>query len=373
MKSKRNQQIIPSVRPKQKPDLEYLVQVANQARITFPEDQPSLASIRRSLANDHASRYYQRIFDSLEPAGGSRIDTYWSRETLILIADRFYGNRKIPKSFQPYNPDFVAKHFDLRGLEFGNWTSQEDRLNYLVAAAISLADMAKIIGFTPSQIGFKGKLTLGIGSRGRGGKALAFFQPGYFAINLTRYRKEAKKGDHYQAMLNTGGAGSLSHEWAHALDYFLGRNDSSDPFNYITGNDDRTRLHPLSQIPDSFTPLKKEAEQLFRVLLWDDKKGELNTWGKDLSRIRDLYADYWARRVEIFARFFESWLAWQLSKRRIKNTFLTKEKYQLSFKDIDPKTKKPTNKGLAIYPPPALIKKADPHIRNILKMAKKMI
>ena len=222
--------IKPAVK-KQPLDFQYLMSVAQKARETRPADAPTREQIRKELSDEFAVQYFGRIYDSDDPADGSRLDQYWQKKAMILIAKRFYGKigrRKLPSSLEPYNPNSVAKHFGLRGIEFGNWLNQEDRLNYLVASCVGLLDLQSITGLKIKQIGFNGKLTLGLGSRGKGGRALAFFQPFYFAINLTRYNKDIKKGDHYSLMASSGGAGSLAHEWAHAFDYYLGRKDRSN-------------------------------------------------------------------------------------------------------------------------------------------------
>ena len=68
-----------------------------------------------------------------------------------------------------------------------------------------LSDLANILGVPTTYIGLNNTLTLGLGSRGRGGRnpALAHYEPDTKLINLTRGK----------------GAGTLAHEWFHALDH----------------------------------------------------------------------------------------------------------------------------------------------------------
>lgn len=108
--------------------------------------------------------------------------------------------------------DIVAQdlmdHFGFRAIEFGNWLPQDERQTVLNMAFDSLCDLADALGLPPRGISFDGELAVAFGSRGRGGKhaALAHYEPGREVINLTRMK----------------GAGTLAHEWFHALDWHLG-------------------------------------------------------------------------------------------------------------------------------------------------------
>jgi hypothetical protein len=102
----------------------------------------------------------------------------------------------------------LMDHFGFRALEFGNWLDQGERQAVLNMAFDSLCDLAAALDIPPKGISLGGKLAVAFGSRGRGGKnaALAHFEPGRFVINLTRMK----------------GAGTLAHEWFHALDCSFG-------------------------------------------------------------------------------------------------------------------------------------------------------
>jgi len=123
-------------------------------------------------------------------------------------------------------PEGFVQTFGFRGVEFGNWVSQgkggKERQGMLNQAYDALMDLAEIIGQPPKALSLGGKLGLGFGSRGSG-KASAHFEPNTVVINLTK----------------TKGAGTLAHEWFHALDNYFRRQrgqfegkDRED--NYIT-------------------------------------------------------------------------------------------------------------------------------------------
>ncbi len=116
--------------------------------------------------------------------------------------DRRDGN-VTPKMFQDT--------FGFRGGEFGNWNMGGDGQAALNHAYDALLDLAEFIDVDPKALSLDGDLAIAFGARGTGGKesVAAHFEPDYGVINLTKIK----------------GAGSLAHEWFHALDYYLGRGD----------------------------------------------------------------------------------------------------------------------------------------------------
>lgn len=102
--------------------------------------------------------------------------------------------------------DDYLKSFGFRGGEFGNWVNQEERQISLNYGFDALHDLADALNIDPQDISLNGKLAIAFGARGQG-SALAHFEPEREVINLTKMK----------------GAGSLAHEWGHALDFILGK------------------------------------------------------------------------------------------------------------------------------------------------------
>lgn len=106
-------------------------------------------------------------------------------------------------------PEELLKTFEFRGGEFGNWTNQNERQQYLNWTYDSLLDLAKVMNLPVKAMSFGGyddmKLAIAFGARGSG-SALAHYEPARVVINLTKMK----------------GAGSLAHEMGHAFDDFLG-------------------------------------------------------------------------------------------------------------------------------------------------------
>lgn len=100
----------------------------------------------------------------------------------------------------------LCDRFGLRGIEYGNWVSQNERQDMLNMAYDSMYDLSLAMGVPESFIGFHGQLALALGARGRGGNTAAHYEPARKVVNMTK----------------TAGAGAFAHEWAHALDHHLG-------------------------------------------------------------------------------------------------------------------------------------------------------
>lgn len=145
-------------------------------------------------------------------------------------------------------PDMLIETFGFKGVEFGEWLPQDERqkvLNEAFAACRALADVTKL---DDSMISLNGELSIAFGSRGKG-RAAAHFEPDLFVFNLTRMN----------------GAGSMAHEWAHALDYWLSGKKVS-LFESVNGliKDDVT----IASIESSWESIKEKSTQFEDVAVY---------------------------------------------------------------------------------------------------------
>lgn len=108
--------------------------------------------------------------------------------------------------------DFVSD-LGFRGVEFGNWSAQDERQRILNMAYDGLMDLAEIMGVPPKAMSLNGTLGMAFGARG-GGRFAAHYEPGKLVINMTKIR----------------GGGSMAHEWAHAMDHYFGELDKQDAY-----------------------------------------------------------------------------------------------------------------------------------------------
>jgi hypothetical protein len=112
------------------------------------------------------------------------------------------------------NSEDFKTDFGFRGVEFGNYVAGDERQKTVNLAYDALHDLARIFDVPPKALSLNGTLGVGFGSRGRGGKVAAHYEPHLMVINMTK----------------VSGAGALAHEWAHALDHYLGETDSANAY-----------------------------------------------------------------------------------------------------------------------------------------------
>lgn len=130
--------------------------------------------------------------------------------------------------------------FGFRGGEFGNWMNQNDRKASLNMGYEALKDLAAVLNVDDKDIAFQGTLAIAFGARGSG-NASAHYEPLRKVINLTKMH----------------GAGSLAHEWWHALDDYLGTRMGADGML-----SERTRLYvPFKKLVDTMKYKPETPEQ----------------------------------------------------------------------------------------------------------------
>ena len=177
------------------------------------------------------------------------------------------------------------EQFGFRGVQFGNWTNQKDRQAALNNAFDSFMDLAKILGISPKAVSLNGELGIAFGARGGGG-AKAHYEREEVVINLTK----------------TMGAGSLAHEWWHALDNYFARR----------GN---VKLGMVTE--GKGIAMRGELRKAYDKLVSDTENSDYN------RRSRDAGASYWGTRREETARMFVMWVFDEISKKGERNSFLT--------------------------------------------------
>lgn len=128
------------------------------------------------------------------------------RETPLADAEIQRAGSERRLAGQDVTADQLRETFGLRGVNFGKYVPQGERQSHLNRAFDAMHDLAEVLGVPPRAMSLNGMLGLAFGAQGNGGKAAAHFVPGVNEINLTR----------------SAGAGSLAHEWAHALDHYFG-------------------------------------------------------------------------------------------------------------------------------------------------------
>lgn len=182
------------------------------------------------------------------------------------------------------SPQTFLDTFGFRGVQFGNYVEGARRQADLNRAHDALMDLAEVLGCAPGALSLGGTLGLAFGARGRGGKgaAAAHYEPDQVVINLTK----------------TNGAGSLAHEWFHALDNRLARAAGARTAQYAT-------------------ELDGPGAGLIGRLTTGTRIGERSA---QLDRVRS--SPYYATRAEMAARGFEAFVISELARRGVVNDYL---------------------------------------------------
>ena len=195
---------------------------------------------------------------------------------------------------QNITPQEFNEVFGFRGVEFGNWVEQGRRQSDLNEAYDALMDLSKALALPPAALSLNGELGLAFGARGRGGvdPAKAHYEAGHVVINLTKEK----------------GAGSLAHEWWHALDNYLVRtNKPESPLGFVSENPRAVDLRNALQ--ESFVQVMEQIQH-----------SNLPARSAKMDEFRS--SAYWATPIEMSARCFEGYVGEKLSGLGIRNDYL---------------------------------------------------
>ena len=249
----------------------------------------------------------------------SRLENYWKDRGFDDFYSQFRGGIKLPRTHHDTNSlDEIVKYYKLKAIGFGNWVTQEDRFNYVQALKIAFFDLNRILAFPGNNIGLNA-LSISFGARGKG-KALAHYEPWSSIVNITRYHNEG--GDKKTLWAETGGAGSLAHEYGHFLDYTFAVLLRNGKTSSLTCGRSTRMMVTDSENPGTLHSVMNELINSLNV-----QKGKVTPFRERLNRVTGA-GDYFVRRNEIFARVFEQYIFLKLQRAGVKNHFLHDTKYQ---------------------------------------------
>lgn len=191
-------------------------------------------------------------------------------------------------------PEQFSDTFGFRGVQFGNYVEQGRRQQDLNEAYDALMDMAGVLGIPAKSLSLNGELGLAFGARGKGGKqaAKAHYEPDQIVINLTK----------------KNGAGSLAHEWWHALDNYFGR-ERGGKSNEMYASDNRAHA-----------TVRPEMAKAYRDIASAVSRTKLKFRSDKLDRMRT--KPYWGTGIEMTARSFESYVIEKLRDSELSNDYL---------------------------------------------------
>lgn len=281
----------------------------------------------------------------------------------------------------------VINRYKLNNVDFGNWTSQTQKYNFILALFVALYDLEKVLKFKNDNIGQK-VLSIGYGSRGVKGAYAHYDSYGEY-INLSRERRADKVGINDKDQLRElySGFGSLAHEYGHFLDYYFG-NKAGGRTMAITGG--RSHLIPIDLkssavkfdptdiiaqfdiniVQNSNSKIRLLMYQIFIGLFVNRKKSYRPTdfYRRIYTYSKNVQSRYWIQYNEIWARTFEVYIVYKLKKINIVNKVLVSEGRGKYAKDTDLKRRRNP-----VYPTFSEIKEVVPYIDELMIQFNKLI
>lgn len=224
----------------------------------------------------------------MNPVGGRR-DTAWNGK-----GGKMNVRRSLSHATDQHSSVDLLKlqdKYNLKGFEFGNYTSNDDRHDFAIATETSLKDLMSVLG--TRNIGVDRLVGIAFGARGMGGMVAAHYEPGYNMINLTKPH----------------GVGALAHEYGHALDFNLGR--------YVDQHKFYSALSGGSSVARTL-----ESNTGGQLRYWTNKIVDAVKATDSFKRL-DKKGSYWRERTEVFARTFEQYVCYVLKTKWLRNEFLT--------------------------------------------------
>ena len=273
----------------------------------------------------------KEAFDFIKNNNSKLVESWESHKARVNVTKADIRNKvNKPRTGEDYRngknataEDF-QNTFGIKRGTFGKWVKQgKERQDMLNGTYDALMDLANITGVPPRALSLEGKLGFAFGANGRG-KAMAHYEPGEVVINLTK----------------TKGAGSLAHEWFHALDnYFQKKRDTlptTEKGNFITHNPETYYIGPRGySVPESrfrdmrginknewrrVEGVRPEVAESFKNLV--DTLNGLD-FAKRSSRLdKGKAGGYWSSNLEMAARAFESYVKAKMSANGYDNDFL---------------------------------------------------
>lgn len=259
--------------------------------------------------------------------GLSKMEKWWMSQGFMKIYKEFRPT-KLEDNLQKQIADVrqVEKVFKLKGYQFGNWVTNEDRFNYLAALGICLFDLNKVLKFKDNNLGLDKNLGVAFGARGRKG-ALAHYEPATNIINITRYKdadRFVKQLSKEVRFVHSGGVGAFAHEYGHFLDYFFGSRIEPDNKYFSLSNGSSTNRTRIDYDKKKY-PMRNLVEDILEKSYWSSNKKDESMFYKRIRKFSE--KPYFVERTEIIARLFEQYVGYKLKQLNVQNRFLTQTKY----------------------------------------------
>ena len=236
---------------------------------------------------------------------------YEAYQRSFIIPDEFIDGAEPRSGAKPHRthditPEDLQKEFGLSGAQFGNWVENQRRQEDLNNFYEAMMDLA-----------------MEFGSNGMA-KAMAHYDPSQIAINLNK----------------KNGAGSLAHEWFHAVDNLFARyrTEGAVTSRYMTQEKDVREVSQgvpeqyITQVPGAdFTrqEVVKAFADVYRAI-HQETKVEVRSSMLDVGKSKG----YWGTPVELAARSFQAYVCYKLAEKGITDDYLSLYRTEKSWKKV---------------------------------------
>lgn len=253
---------------------------------------------------------------------------YEAYQRSFIIPDEFIDGAEPRSGAKPHRthditPEDLQKEFGLSGAQFGNWVENQRRQEDLNNFYEAMMDLADITGLPPKSLCFGHTLAMQFGSNGMA-KAMAHYDPSQIAINLNK----------------KNGAGSLAHEWFHAIDNLFARyrTEGAVTSRYMTQEKDVREVSQgvpeqyITQVPGAdFTrqEVVKAFADVYRAI-HQETKVEVRSSMLDVGKSKG----YWGTPVELAARSFQAYVCYKLAEKGITDDYLSLYRTEKSWKEV---------------------------------------
>ena len=242
--------------------------------------------------------------------------TFNSADLYVKKAVRVGGRPLAADDSPAGSASVLAQRMGMRGLQFGNSVTDDERAHHLRKTAEAMVDLADVTGLPDRAMSLDGKLGLAFGARGKG-RAAAHYEPGTKVINITR----------------KNGVGTLAHEWGHALDDYVGRETPrGQALSHMRGNPIYLSEQTSDLYWDSNGGTKSQADDpVWKAMNGVRKAIEETDYPSTLRQGLRKYGikagspqyGYWISGREVFARTFERYVQHKLQSKGQQNTYLS--------------------------------------------------
>lgn len=228
------------------------------------------------------AKYFGRTVERKAPAaGGITVNSYPNLEHLerrngLCVAKKLSTTE-------------LAENWGLKAVQYGNSLSDGESARLTYWANASFMDLADLVQLNIQQLNKRMGLGLDLATRGRKGSAATYW-PTYTVINLNRY----------------GGDGSLAHEWAHAMDHWLGRRRNAEGF----------LSDSISSINDGAKASEKAVRDIMRFTFGHGYRDSITVKASDRIRYRLPAIDMGKSPAEFHAYLMAQWSRHTAGNRR---------------------------------------------------------